>query len=201
MKITSLKTACYRIPLERVLSDSTHGRIPDFQLVTVQLRDAGGMSGLGYTYTVGYGGVPLRALVENDLQELLVGSEADDIEDLWQQMWRRLHYVGRGGLASFAISAVDIALWDLKARNCNMPLWRLLGGTQAEVPAYAGGIDLQFTEQELLAQAQQFLAAGFRAIKIKVGRADLDGIPRLRPREIPGSASCRSRRPGHCSGS
>ena len=88
-------------------------------------------------------------------------------------MWWKLHYVGRGGLAQHAISAIDIALWDLKARCHETPLWRLLGGHDPAVPAYAGGIDLQFPLDQLLKQTEDNLANGFRAIKMKVGRDKL----------------------------
>jgi L-alanine-DL-glutamate epimerase-like enolase superfamily enzyme len=173
LKIDRLDTACYRIPLPRPLSDSTHGRITHFQLVTVRLRDEDGAEGLGYTYTVGHGGGAIRSLVAADLAPLLIGSNTDDIEAIWRQMWPRLHYVGRGGLGAFAISAVDIAMWDLKARRRGLPLWRMLGGTENQVPVYAGGIDLEFPIDDLLRQAEMFLAQGFQAIKMKVGRADL----------------------------
>ena len=84
-------------------------------------------------------------------------------------MWWRLHFVGRGGLASFALAAVDIALWDVAGKQEDKPWWQLLGGEQTPVLAYAGGIDLQFTLNKLLAQADGFLEAGFQAIKMKVG--------------------------------
>lgn len=172
MRIEKLQTACYRLPLPRVLSDSTHGDISHFQLVTVQI-EANGECGLGYTYTVGQGGTAIRALIEHDLEPLLLNADASEIQVLWNRMWGRLHYVGRGGLASFAISAVDVALWDLAARCRGLPLWRFLGGTDPKVPAYAGGIDLQFSTEELLEQCDAFLNHGFRAIKMKVGREDL----------------------------
>ena len=88
-------------------------------------------------------------------------------------MWWQLHYIGRGGLVSFAMSAVDIALWDLRGVREGEPLWRLLGGYSGSARAYAGGIDLQLSLEELLAQTQANLDAGFRAIKIKVGRERL----------------------------
>ena len=134
----------YRIPLPVVLSDSTHGDIAEFELVTVRVRDAAGIEGLGYTYTVGRGGAAVVALIRHDLSPVLLDAEPDRIEALWQRMWWALHYGGRGGSASLAISAVDIALWDLKARRFGTPLWRLLGGHDPRVPAYAGGIDLDF---------------------------------------------------------
>jgi L-alanine-DL-glutamate epimerase-like enolase superfamily enzyme len=68
---------------------------------------------------------------------------------------------------------VDIALWDLKAKRAGLPLWRLLGGFNPDVKAYAGGIDLDLSADQLLAQTDRNLDKGFRAIKMKVGRADL----------------------------
>ena len=88
-------------------------------------------------------------------------------------MWWGLHYGGRGGTVSLAISAVDIALWDLASCKVSMPLWKFLGGYDPLVPCYAGGIDLQFTEEQLLKQADGFLEQGFRAIKMKIGRKHL----------------------------
>jgi L-alanine-DL-glutamate epimerase-like enolase superfamily enzyme len=180
MTIASVKADHYRIALPVVLSDSTHGDMGHFELITVRIRDRDGSEGLGYTYTVGAGGAAILALIERDMAPLLVGAEAEAIEAIWQHLWRHLHYVGRGGLASHGISAVDIALWDLKARKLGRPLWRLLGGADSKVRAYAGGIDLQFTLEQLLAQTDANLEAGFRAIKMKVGRPDFgDDLKRV----------------------
>jgi L-alanine-DL-glutamate epimerase-like enolase superfamily enzyme len=173
MRIAALWSDHHLIPLPRVLSDSTHGAIRHFELVTVRVRDEGGGEGIGYTYTVGRGGAAVHALVSRDLVPVLLGRDADLIESAWQAMWWALHYGGRGGPASLAISAVDIALWDLKARGAGQPLWRLLGGHDPRVPCYAGGIDLDFTVDDLLRQADDNLARGFRALKMKVGRARL----------------------------
>ena len=136
----------------------------------VCIRDADGAEGVGYTYTVGPAGGAIRSLIDDDLAPLLIGADADLIEAHWQRMWWAIHYPGRGGPASFAISAIDIALWDLKAKRAGLPLWRLLGGHDPSVAAYAGGIDLMFSLDELLAQTRDNLDKGFRAIKMKVGR-------------------------------
>ncbi|MCU0869324.1 MAG: mandelate racemase/muconate lactonizing enzyme family protein, partial [Burkholderiales bacterium] len=87
--------------------------------------------------------------------------------------WWAVHYGGRGGAASLAISATDMALHDLKARRAAQPLWRMLGGFDPKVPCYAGGIDLWLPLDELLRQTDANLARGFRAIKMKVGRPKL----------------------------
>jgi L-alanine-DL-glutamate epimerase-like enolase superfamily enzyme len=174
MRIASVETNHYRIPLPSVLSDSTHGAISHFELVTVRLRDEQGAEGVGYTYTVGRGGAGVHALIGRDLTPVLVGRDADLIEAAWQAMWWALHYGGRGGPVSLAISAVDIALWDLAARRLGQPLWRMLGGFDPRVPCYAGGIDLDLSLDDLLRQTDASVGRGFRAIKMKVGR------PRLR---------------------
>ena len=181
MAIRDVRIDHYRVPLPTVLSDSTHGEISHFGLVTVRVQDGQGKEGLGYTYCVAdVGGDAIRSLIARELRPLLIGADARAVETLWQRMWWHLHFVGRGGLAAFAIAAVDVALWDLRARNAGMPLWRFLGGDDPLVPAYAGGIDLQFTLDELEAQTRRFLASGFRAIKMKVGRARLsDDIERV----------------------
>jgi L-alanine-DL-glutamate epimerase-like enolase superfamily enzyme len=181
MKIATLDAALHRIALPVALSDSTHGTITHFELITVRLRDTDGAEGVGYTYTVGAGGAAVHALIDQGLRPVLIGAEAEHIEALWQKMWWHLHYGGRGGSVSLAVSACDIALWDLKARRFETPLWRLLGGFDPAVPCYAGGIDLEFPLDALLRQTDDNLAKGFRAIKMKVGRPRLsEDVQRVR---------------------
>jgi L-alanine-DL-glutamate epimerase-like enolase superfamily enzyme len=171
--IDAIRTGLYRVPLPAVLTDSTHGAMTDFELVTVRVRDADGAEGLGYTYTVNHGGAAVHAMIERYLAPVLAGREADAVEACWQKMWWTLHYGGRGGHATSAISALDIALWDLKGKRAGLPLWRLFGGYDPAVPVYAGGIDLELPVARLLEQADGFREQGFRAIKMKVGRPGL----------------------------
>ncbi len=186
MPIKTLEAQHYLIPLPTPLSDSTHGTMSSFAMIAARLHDGDGAEGVGYTYTVGAGGAAVAALVNRDLAPALVGQDAERIEHLWQRMWWTLHYGGRGGFAALAISAVDIALWDLKARRLGTPLWRLLGGHDPRVPCYAGGIDLELSIDALLRQTDDNLAHGFRAIKMKVGRArlreDVDRVRAMRER-------------------
>ncbi len=174
LRIDNIAVNHYEIPLKKILSDSTHGKISHFTLITVHIRTNAGAEGLGYTYTVGrIGGGAVRSHIESDLAPLLIGEDPRRVEHLWQRMWWALHYIGRGGAATFAISAVDIALWDLKSRMAGEPLWRFLGGHDPNVKVYAGGIDLDMPLNELLEQTQGNLDKGFRAIKMKVGRERL----------------------------
>jgi len=171
--IKTVETGHYRIPLSVTLSDSTHGEITAFELLTVRIRDADGAEGVGYTYTVGRNGGAIADILRREVPSLVAGRDADDIEAIWNHIWWGLHYGGRGGPTVLALSAVDIALWDLKARRAKSPLWRLLGGFNPCVPCYAGGIDLDLPVEALLKQTDDNLAKGFRAIKMKVGRPDL----------------------------
>ena len=102
-----------------------------------------------------------------------MGEDPRRIEWLWQRMWKTHHYAGRGGPVSFAIAAMDTALWDLRGRTLGEPLWRLLGGYDPAVPAYAGNIDLNFPVDRLLEGASRSLEAGFKSIKMRLGKPTL----------------------------
>ena len=172
-KLAAIEPGFYRIPLATVLTDSTHGEMRAFELNTVRLRDADGAEGVGYTFTVGRNGAAIDAVLTREMREIFADEEADDIERLWRKAWWALHYGGRGGPTVLAMSAFDMALWDLKARRAKLPLWNFLGGFDPKVPCYAGGIDLDLPLDKLLAQTEGNLAKGFRAIKMKVGRKRL----------------------------
>jgi L-alanine-DL-glutamate epimerase-like enolase superfamily enzyme len=176
-----LETDHHKIALTVTLSDSTHGEMSAFELITLRVRDDEGAEGVGYTYTVGRNGGAVADILRREVTALVEGREADDTESIWQHVWWGLHYGGRGGPAVLALSALDIALWDLKARRAKLPLWRLLGGFDRRVPCYAGGIDLDLSVEALLTQTDENLRKGFRAIKMKVGRPDLGSdIARVR---------------------
>jgi L-alanine-DL-glutamate epimerase-like enolase superfamily enzyme len=179
--IVSVEPGFYRVPLPVILTDSTHGAMHAFELNTVRIRDAEGAEGVGYTYTVGSNGAAVDAVLTRELGALVAGQDADLIEQLWQRLWWGLHYGGRGGPTVLALSAFDIALWDMKAKRAGLPLWRLLGGFDPRVPCYAGGIDLDLPLDALLRQTDDNLAKGFRAIKMKVGRKVLaEDVARVR---------------------
>ncbi len=172
-RIQSVTTGFFRIPLPEILTDSTHGAMRDFELVTARISDEDGAEGVGYTFTVGRNGGAIANIIERELAGIMQGQDADLIEAIWHRIWWDMHYGGRGGPTVLALSAVDIALWDLKARRLAQPMWKLLGGFSDKVPCYAGGIDLGLTLPDLLKQTDGNLERGFRAIKMKVGRRKL----------------------------
>src|SRR5690349_15333245 len=156
--ITRVEARCFAVPLPFPMTSSMHGTMTSFELITAIVEDADGLTGTGYTYTVGASGAAIAALINAYLSQKLTGQDADLIEHCWQRMWWALHYGGRGGPVSLAISAVDIALWDLKARRLQTPLWRLLGGHDPQIPIYVGAIDLHLPLKEILTETDKSLA-------------------------------------------
>ena len=172
-RIASVEARRWRVPLDETLADAMHGDHTHFELVTVTVRLEDGAEGTGYTYTGGRGGRAILAMIEHDLAPWLVGRDAAGVEALNEAMRWRLHYVGRGGIASFAISAIDIALWDLRGRRLGEPLRRMAGGAADRCRAYRGGIDLNLPTEGLLDNVRGYLDAGFDGVKIKIGRPEL----------------------------
>ncbi len=172
--ITSVDARLHRIPLAEVLHDAKHGAHTHFELVTVTITDDAGYAGTGYTYTGGRGGASVLAMINHDLAPFLIGRNSADVEALYDEMQWHIHYVGRGGIASFAISACDIALWDIRGKSTGQPLWKMAGGASQRCKAYCGGIDLNFTLDKLLNSIEGYLANGFNAVKIKVGQPELN---------------------------
>lgn len=171
--VTSVDTSSFRIPLEAPLSAAMHGVVRTFELSIVSVRDSDGAEGIGYTYTGGRNGAAVSAVLKQDIPELVIGEDVDLTEKIWNKVWWALHYGGRGGPSVLALSALDIALWDLRARRAKQPLWRYLGGYDNKVPCYVGGMDLHLDADQLVKQTEANLAKGYRAIKIKVGRSRL----------------------------
>jgi L-alanine-DL-glutamate epimerase-like enolase superfamily enzyme len=144
---------------------------------------AGGTSGLGWTYSTSAAAV----LVTDHLEPAIRTWDADDIAGAWSAMHRACRNLGTRGLVLQAISAVDVALWDLKARLLGVPLTRLLGRCRDAVPVYGSGGFTSMTEEELGGQVEGWRRAGCPAMKIKIGEAwgrceerDLERVTALR---------------------
>ncbi len=173
-KITDIKIGYYKLPLEGNLVDALHGKHDNFELITATITTDNGISGVGYTYTGGIGGAAIAKMLEIDLAPRMIGIEVSNLSDLNAYMNRSIHYVARGGIASFAISALDIALWDIKLKSENKALADVFGTRNKKVRTYYGGIDLMFSEKELLQNIEKQLKLGHTAIKIKVGKENED---------------------------
>ena len=111
-----------------------------------------------------------KDVIENALKNLLIGKDPLDIEKLWTEMYWAVRGYGRKGIAFCAISAVDIGLWDLKAKSVNLPLYKFLGAYTDSVPVYGSGGWTNFSEQELVKEMTDYVESGIPKVKMKVGK-------------------------------
>ncbi|MBM3959759.1 MAG: mandelate racemase/muconate lactonizing enzyme family protein [SAR202 cluster bacterium] len=185
MKITDVTTTMLRDPEGFVIQDATippprrgaRGRSALFVHLKTDDRK---VEGLG----IGTGLRAIQSVIEDNLKDLLVGQDPFNIEKLWSDMFWRVRGYGRKGIAFQAISAVDIGLWDLKAKALGVPLYRLLGPYQETVPVYGSGGWTNFSEKELLKEQMGYVERGFPRIKMKVakdfGQSEAEDLKRLK---------------------
>ena len=171
-EITRIESKLYNVPLKEALYDAQHGLHTHFELIVVSIYLKDGSSGTGYTYTGGRGGTAVQAMIDQDLAPALKGQDGANVEAINEFCEWYIHYVGRGGIASFAISALDIALWDIRCKQAEKPLWQYLRGEAPTCKAYHGGIDLDYTLSQLTQSVRTALDNGFNAVKIKIGKDD-----------------------------
>ena len=143
-KIQTLKNHYYKLPLDEVLVDAKHGNHSHFELIITQVFDQNGEFGTGYTYTGGRGGKTILSMLEEDIKPFVEGMQSEKVENIYNEMQWYLHYVGRGGISSFAISAIDIALWDLRGKKNNQSLLKqkgdiIKGGSIIAIVGNSGG--------------------------------------------------------------
>lgn len=162
--IESVEAAAYSIPTDAPESDGTLAW-DSTTLVLVSVR-AGGQVGTGYTYA----GTPVVTVVRSKLADALAGADALQPPARWAQMQHEVRNLGKPGLAAEAISAVDIALWDLRARLLDEPLVIALGAIHDATPIYGSGGFTSYDNDTLRAQLSGWVEAGIPRVKMKVGR-------------------------------
>ncbi|TCP49984.1 L-alanine-DL-glutamate epimerase-like enolase superfamily enzyme [Tamaricihabitans halophyticus] len=187
--ISSVRLSLIHLPLRAPISDAKvlTGRqrpLTRLAILLAEIATEGGQRGLGFSYSKRAGGDGLYAHAAEIAPEL-IGQDANDIARLWTKLVWAGASVGRSGLATQAIAALDIALWDLKARRADLPLAKLLGAHRDGVPCYntSGGF-LSTPLPEVLDNIDATLGRGIGGIKIKVGQpaatADLDRVETVR---------------------
>jgi L-alanine-DL-glutamate epimerase-like enolase superfamily enzyme len=178
VKITDITTTALRVPDLPGIQDATIRRPEQGRgALFVHIQTDSGHLGLGVGVTTS------RAVIHEALKPLLLGQDALAHEKLWEEMFWRVRGFGRKGVAFSAISSIDIALWDLKAKFFGVPLFMLLGPFTATVPIYGSGGWTSFTEDELVREQVGYVERGIPRIKMKVakdfGRAEEEDLRRL----------------------
>jgi D-arabinonate dehydratase len=184
MKITGIEFFAVSIPLRAAVSDAVR-RITHRDHFVVRIQTDDGFEGAGFT--LGYdGSVAMVSLAETIYRPILEGSDALASEQLWGEMYRQSIQAGRRGAALRTMSAIDIALWDLRGKRAGMPVMELLGVKSKNLRCYAtGGYYREgFTEDDLVREIAGYVEKGFTAVKLKVGglpaREDAARMKRVR---------------------
>jgi len=175
MQITQVHLSVYRVPTDRPEQDGTYDWTST-TLVLVEPETDTGLRGLGYSYADG----ATATLIKEMLTPVVRGRDVQDVGGSWSAMVRAIRNLGRPGIASMAIAAVDSALWDLKARAVGLPLFKLLGPYRDAVPIYGSGGFTSYTEQELVAQLAGWVEQGIPRVKMKIGRDPEADVARVR---------------------
>ena len=147
----------------------------------VTITDSDGATGTGYSYTIGTGGSSVMRLLADHLVPRLIGKDADQIEAIWHELEFATHATTIGAITSIALAAIDTALWDLRARKQDIPLWKLAGGARDRCALYTteGGW-LHIPTEALVEDALDAKAKGFKGSKVKIGKAHgADDVARL----------------------
>jgi L-alanine-DL-glutamate epimerase-like enolase superfamily enzyme len=171
--IEKVAVAVYEIPTDKPESDGTL-RWESTTMVTVHVH-AGAKKGFGYSYTAAG-----AAAVVAKLAEKIRGVDAFDIPRCWSLMTAEIRNIGEAGISRMAVCAVDVALWDLKAKLLELPLARLLGRLRDRVAVYGSGGFTSYTIEELQEQLAGWVAAGIPRVKMKIGRDPAKDPDRIR---------------------
>lgn len=143
--------------------------VPEFQdLLIVEVETASGQVGMGYLQPLAGGLRTLECCIHEMLKPLLLGEDASEVTSLWQRMWETTYIQGRMGLSVMALSAIDIALWDLAGKAANLPLYRLWGGADRPLPIYGSGCYRGLGRDGMAEKALRYRDGGFSAIKMQV---------------------------------
>ena len=168
----SCRAALYKIPCRRILENSTE-RFAEYEYIVVKISFDDGTEGTGWTYTQGKGGTSVLHLINDYFAKEVTAKEVSDPVGLYNLLWAATYSYGLEGPARLAYGALDVALWDANAKAVELPLYVMLGASKKKkVKAYRSAIDLNYTEEELVADCLRFKGQGFTAFKIKVGKSD-----------------------------
>jgi len=180
------------IPLERPLITAAFP-IPAIDTAMMRITTEDGLQGVAWSFAFGRGRVASLVRMMEDLGQIAVGQDALDTEALWARLSKAVGFIGQRGVAAAAMSAIDTSCWDIKGKAANLPVYRLLGGFRHEVEAYASqGLWLDRSRDELAAEAAGYVAEGFKAVKMRAGKADEDeDVARVRSVREAIGAECK----------
>jgi L-alanine-DL-glutamate epimerase-like enolase superfamily enzyme len=169
MKVTAIESFVLKVPTIKpiALEFTEHG------LVVAKIQTDEGLTGLGYSLAFGGGGAEsIHVYLKTRLEPLILGEDPLFVERLWDQMYRADRGIRRQGVAAYAISALDIGLWDIAGKAAGLPLYKLWGAVRNRVPVYGSGGWARYSLDDLIGEAKRYVAMGCRHYKMKIHHPD-----------------------------
>ncbi len=183
--ITAIETELLEIPWSG--EPPANGIMPPShrEFLVLEVKTASGLTGMGYLQPLAGGLRTLDACMHDMIAPAILGRDASEIEGIWQSLWKATYWMGRGGIATWCQSAVDVALWDIAGKRASLPLYRLWGQCRDEVTAYGSGCWRGLGKEGMIARAREFTDMGLKAIKMQAGhirpwREDVENVKAMR---------------------
>lgn len=171
MLISDIKTTLLSIPFAEPVVTSTF-TAQNKHILLVEVETDEGVTGTSYLFTVGRGIHTLKTVIDKEIDDLVIGEDPIYRQKIWEKLWKGLQWIGRKGAAVFAISAIDIALWDIAGKVTDQSIHQMLGPARNSIEAYGGGGWLSYSIDEILEEVQSYKERGFQAYKMRVGLPD-----------------------------
>src|SRR6185295_11323862 len=169
MKITSIDSYVLSIPTPQPMARNYAAQ----KLVVADISTDEGPKGLGYSLVFGGGGAEaVHAYLQTRLAPALIGEDPLFVERLWEKMFRTDMGMKKQGVVAYALSALDIGLWDIAGKSAGLPLYKLWGAVSDRIPAYGSGGWSKYSEGELVAEAEKYAAQGCKYYKMKIHHPD-----------------------------
>ena len=177
MKITAIDTCVLTVPTPKPMALN----YPHHKLVVAEIATDEGVKGLGYSLAFNGGGAEaVHTYLETRLKPALLGEDPLYVERLWEKTFRVDMGIKKQGVAAYALSAADIALWDLVAKAARLPLHKLWGAHSDLIPCYGSGGWGKYSEQDLIAEAERYASRGVKYYKMKIHDPD----PRVNAKRV-----------------
>lgn len=174
MKITEVSSTLLAIPLKTPIKTAIH-YFGYFYHVVVEVQTDTELRGTGLLFTPNLPQAKLFQAAVDSFKELVIGEDPLMVEGVWQKLWKSMNWIGNSGISIFAQSAIDTALWDITGKAAGMPLYQMFGAKASSVPVYASsGLWLGSSVEELVEEAQRFVAEGYGLVKMRLGRPTLE---------------------------
>lgn len=181
VEVVPLRVPRTESPLQRIMPTTSSSA--GYAVTAVWLHTKGGPTGFGYSWGItSVATTEIASIIRDKLAPRLVGQDASAPERLWHDLWGPTSWMMRGGIATWALSVVDIACWDLLAKSAGVPLHRILGGYRSRVPVYGSGGGRGSTDAELLAELDDYRSQGCQAFKFHIGSRNVSVQPDEEPR-------------------